>query len=76
MADIEKLKLEIRNRIDLTYLEFVRLTRDYTLPLVQKAVDELIDEGRVQENLFASSPKVKDVWTGAGLVRVSEDEQQ
>jgi hypothetical protein len=65
MDEVEALKSEIRERIDLTFLEFVRLTRYFTIPQIRKVVDELIAECQI-DNPFPPVPKTRTVWTSAG----------
>ena len=65
--DSQTLKKQLQERLDLTFLEFVRLTRDYTLPMVQKAIDEVIAEGQLNDNPFARQAP-------ADLVPVTETE--
>ena len=60
-SDVVKLREELKERIDLSFLEFLRLTRDYSLPQIKQAVYEILGETPKDDK-----PKYV-TWTPAGF---------
>jgi hypothetical protein len=74
----EQLRKELHERVDLSFVEFFRFTREFTIPQIKHVIDVLVadhqpGDGSIKINLTPDKPKTKIVWTGAGPMEVEDN---
>lgn len=73
ITEPEELKSLLRERVDLSFLEFMHFTQHFTIPQIRQAIDELIGETPGASPVSVSEKPKRRKWTGVAFVEVDDD---